>query len=303
MRNALGTGSNPVWKFCPGILRSLPIIVLLTVTGALTASAGELVVYNLSNRPVTCSVDRYTKASGADADLPFRVDPGQKLNIPPSFASKDHALNFIDCGGLRTRAMNLTPESPDRVIFLNGHQRRVLNALLYASIPTDPKIGFTPLERWLTQSYQAAHPEILLNLVLDPAIDVYSFGNLKDAVFSTKGFDVAELDTVFLKWLKDTGLIIPARITGEEPWPVARQAVMIGGQAYGVPSWLCSDFLFSTGSDVQGIKTSLTCSHTWRRLRRAAERWWATSTAPGQSPPPTYRPSCRVTRRRRQPMP
>ena len=30
---------------------------------------------------------------------------------------------------------------------------------------------------------------------------------------------------------------------------------MIDGQAYGVPSWLCSDFLFSIGGDVQGVKT------------------------------------------------
>jgi hypothetical protein len=231
------------------------MIVALAVIGSLTASAGELVVYNLSNRPVTCSVDGYTKATGADADLPFRVDPGQRLNIPPGFRPKDHSLNFIDCGGLRTRSMNITLESPDRVIFLNGRQRRVLNALLYASIPTDPKVGFTPLVRWLTLSYQESHPDVLLNLVLDPAIDVYSFGNLRDAVFSAKGFDVAEIDTVFLKWLKDEGLISPARITGDDPWPVARQAVMIDGQAYGVPSWLCSDFLFSTAGDVQGIKT------------------------------------------------
>jgi hypothetical protein len=209
----------------------------------------------LSSRPVTCSVDGYTKASGADADFPFRVEPGQRLNIPPSFMTKVHALNTVDCGGLRTRAMNITPESPDRVLFLNGRQHRVLNALLYASIPTDPKAGFTPLIRWLALSYQAAHSDVLLNLVIDPSIDVYDFSNLKDTVFSAKGFDVAEIDTVFLKWLKDLGLIAPAHITGDDPLPVGKAAVMIDGQAYGVPSWLCSDFLFSAGGDVSSIKT------------------------------------------------
>jgi thiamine pyridinylase len=230
-------------------------ILAIALTSASSARAGELVVYNLSSRPVTCSVDGYTKASGADADTPFRVDPGQTLNLPPSFKAKDHAINTVECGGLRARALNLTPESPDRVLFLNGRQRRVLNALLYASIPTDPKTGFTPLIRWLAMSYQAAHPDVLLNLVIDPSIDVYSFGNLKDNVFSATGFDVAEIDTVFLKWLKDEGLISPARITGDEPWPVGKQAVTIDGQAYGVPSWLCSDFLFSTTGDMGNIKT------------------------------------------------
>jgi hypothetical protein len=160
----------------------------------------------------------YTKASGADADLPFRVEPGQRLNVPPSLRPKDRSL-------------------------------------LYASIPTDPRVGFAPLVKWLTMSYQAAHADVLLNLVLDPAIDVYSFGNLKDAVLSAQGFDVAEIDTVFLKWLKDEELIGPIRITGDEPWPVVKQAVTIDGQTYGVPSWICSDFLFSIGGGLTGVKT------------------------------------------------
>lgn len=227
----------------------------VALTSASAARAGELIVYNLSSRPVTCSVDGYTKASGADADVAFRVDAGQRLNIPPSFKPKDHAINTADCGGLRTRAMNITPESPDRVLFLNGRQHRVLNVLLYASIPTDPKAGFTPLVRWLALSYQAAHSDVLLNLVIDPSIDVYTFSNLKKNVFSATGFDVAEIDTVFLGWLTDQKLISPAHITGDEPWPVGKQAVTIDGQVYGVPSWLCSDFLFSTGGDVRSIKT------------------------------------------------
>jgi thiamine pyridinylase len=255
MKSAMGTGLRLLRHYCPGILRSFAAAVLFGVLTTAWASAGELVLYNLSNKALTCSVDGYTKASGADTDLLFRLDPGQKLNIPPNFESKVHVINFVECGGLRTRSMNITPESPDRVIFLNGRQRRVLNTLLYAAIPTDPKVGFMPLVQWLTLSYQASHADVLVNLVLDPAIDVYSFANLKDSVLSAKGFDVAEIDTVFLKWLKDEGLISPARITGEEPWPVARQAVMLGGQAYGVPSWLCSDFLFSTTSDMRGIKT------------------------------------------------
>ena len=125
MRLALGTDSNPISKFFPEILRCLAIMMALALIGTFPASAGELVVYNLSNRPITCSVDGYTKASGAAADLPFRVEPGQRLNVPPSFRSKDHSLNFVDCGGLRTRSMNITPESPDRVLFLNGRQRRL----------------------------------------------------------------------------------------------------------------------------------------------------------------------------------
>jgi len=255
MRVSARAGFRSDWKSSKPKLRLGGVILAFVLVGASVARAGELIVYNLSDRTVNCSVDGYTKATAVKADLAFRVEPGHRLNIPPNFKSKDQALSTVKCGGLRTRAMNITPDSPDRVLFLNGHQHRVVNALLYASIPTDPKAGFSPLVRWLTLSYQAVHPEVLLNLVIDPSIDVYSFSNLKDTVFSAKGFDVAEIDTVFLKWLKDQGLIAPARITGDEPWPVGKAAVTIDGQAYGVPSWLCSDFLFSTGSDIRNLKT------------------------------------------------
>jgi hypothetical protein len=37
--------------------------------------------------------------------------------------------------------------------------------------------------------------------------------------------------------------------------PVGKVAVTIDGHVYGVPSWLCSDFLFSTGNGFGNIKT------------------------------------------------
>jgi hypothetical protein len=92
-------GARPGRKLAEEKLRLVGAILALTLTCASAAHAAELVVYNLSSRPVTCTVDGYTKASGADADVAFRVDPGQRLNIPPSFKSKAHAINTVDCAG------------------------------------------------------------------------------------------------------------------------------------------------------------------------------------------------------------
>jgi hypothetical protein len=125
----------------------------------------------------------------------------------------------------------------------------------------------------------------------------------RDAVISAQGFDVAEIDTVFVKWLKDEGLISPARITGDEPWPVAKQAVVIEGQTYGVPSWFCSDFLFSTEGGLPDVKTFSDLQSYMLRLRRAVAPWWATLAVHGQFPPPTSRHSCRVMRQRQRPTP
>jgi len=99
MKNPLRARSNPGVKSCPGFLRCLTMIMASVLTYAVTASAGELVVYNLSNKPIACSVDGYTKASGADADLLFRIMPGQRLNIPPSPQSKDHASTLSTAAG------------------------------------------------------------------------------------------------------------------------------------------------------------------------------------------------------------
>jgi thiamine pyridinylase len=252
MRISAGASLPPNLKPTKRTLRVGLVILAASLTGASVGHAGELVVYNLSDKTTTCSVDGY-------GDIAFRVEPGQRLNIPPSFKSRDpksdnYTLNTAECGGLKMRAMNITPESSDRMLFLNGRQNRVLNVLLYASIPTDPAVGFAPLARWLALSYQAAHSEVLVNIVLDPSVEVYKFPALQDH-FSANGFDVAEIDTVFLQWLKDQNLIAPAHIIGDEPLPVGKAAVTIDGEVYGVPSWLCSDFVFSTAGEIGNVKT------------------------------------------------
>jgi hypothetical protein len=129
MRLSGKAGSGPGGKLSQRLAWAAAVIAVVLISPSV-ARAGELIVYNLSSHPITCSVDGYTKASGADADFPFRVEPGQRLNVPPNFSSKSRFLNTADCGGLRTRGMNITPESPDRVLFLNGRQHRVLNSLL-----------------------------------------------------------------------------------------------------------------------------------------------------------------------------
>jgi len=132
------------------------------------------VVYNTGKNPAICTVDGCTAGAGSDKDVQFKIEPGGKLSVPPNLGSKSPILNWFDCGsGLRTRAMNISTEGPNRVVFINGRQSRTLNVILYSAIPTDPTLGYEPLVRGLTLRYQAQHPDVLLNLVLDPSIDIY----------------------------------------------------------------------------------------------------------------------------------
>ncbi len=58
-----------------------------------------------------------------------------------------------------------------------------------------------------------------------------------------------------LTYLVQDNLISETKITGEDPWPVAKAAATVNGKLYGVPSWLCSDFLFSGDSDLASVHT------------------------------------------------
>lgn len=206
--------------------------------------AGELTVVNASPQTLTCSID------GLNTPIHVEIGSTYKLSVPEhapvDTKTRKPTLNYVDCGGgLRTRSMQMTADGSNRLLIFNGRQRRVLNALLYSSIPTDPRVGFSPLARWLTQAYQDRHPEILLNLVLDPSVDgSYDFDQI-GKLLGPQGVDVAELDTVFLKYLVDSDSILPLSIEGIDAWPVAKDAATFRGVSYGIPSWLCSDFLFS----------------------------------------------------------
>jgi hypothetical protein len=192
------------------------------------AVGGELVLSSTAAAPITCSVDGYTTETGSPVTVQFKINPGERLNIPPSLSSPSKSIDWVDCGnGLRTRAMHLTLAGPDATLYLNGQQRRTLNANLYSSIPTDPTLGYTPLLRGLTLLYQAKHPDVLLNLVLNTGIDTYDFAGLKGSVFGPEGFDVVEIDTVFLRFLVHNDLITESTITGDEPWPVAKEAATV----------------------------------------------------------------------------
>lgn len=225
--------------------------ICLFVVGLRDTQAGQLVIHNLSGTPTSCTVDGY------DRDSPvkhFSISPGDVLNLQVPKGSE--MIDSVSCGAnLRTRGMHIKPDGPDGTLFLNGQQVRALNVLLYSSIPTDPMVGYAPLVRGLMLKYQSANPGVLLNLVLNPDVDTYKFDILSTKVMGPAGYDVAELDTVFLTYLASYGLITPVTIAGDAPIDVGKQAATIGTTLYGVPSWLCSDFAFSFNMGLAKVTT------------------------------------------------
>lgn len=232
-----------------------PIALFLALALPAPAPAGQLVLRNDSNAPVTCTVDGWTISTGFSFDWQITVQPGQKYYVGQNFQrGGPQVINWADCGGLRTRAMNITPTSPDGQLILNGQQSRVLNASLYPYIPTLPGTKFEPLVTHVIETYQAANPAVLLAAQLNAETDIYSFTELPE-LLGADGLDVIEMDVLYLGYVVAQNLVNPAAIAGEQPLPVALDASTIDGQLWGVPSWLCMNFMFARDAGVQQATT------------------------------------------------
>ncbi len=235
-------------------MRCLSAFALLAVLMPVSANGGELIIRNVSPSTLTCHVDGYTSATGWEANWDIRVEPGQVGRIEPSYKRDRVAIDWAECGGLKTRRMNVTPSGADGLILFTGKQSRVLNVALYPDIPSHPNGNFATLLDHIVNVFQTRNSDVLLNLVMADEDTIYSFDALP-SLFGADGYDIVELDTLYLGFLASNNLITPAKITGDAPWPAARDGSTVDGVLYGVPSWLCMDFIFSYSEALKSVHT------------------------------------------------
>lgn len=150
--------------------------------------------------------------------------------------------------------MLITPDGPDATLVLNGRQTRVLNVGLDPYIPTLPQQGFNALVGHIIDTYQEQNPEVLLNVVMSPVLNTHSFAALPRLLWE-KGFDVLELDALYLGFLVSQNLINRAAIAGDQPLPVAREAATYEGELWGIPSWLSTDFVYGSTPPLRKVRT------------------------------------------------
>lgn len=105
--------------------------------------------------------------------------------------------------------------------------------------------------------FESRNPGVNLELVEDKSLlwDYYSGG-----LEITKA-DVYEVDTVLLSDLVDSGKISPIEFSPTSYSPESIEAVTRDGKTYGVPHWLCGNFLFYKKGD-----TEIENAVTWKDL-------------------------------------
>ncbi|HEX8064593.1 MAG TPA: hypothetical protein VF535_15430 [Allosphingosinicella sp.] len=236
-----------------GFLQAVLVAAALLWSGS--AAAGQLVLRNQSFAPVSCTVDGWTVATGFQFDWVVTVQPNQTFQVGQNTTRPGGSvINWARCGQLSTRAMNITPTSPDGILIFNGQQTRVLNAALYPFLPTLPGDQFETLVTHVVETYQQQNPQVLLAAQMNPETDIYSFTELPQ-LLGQNGLDVIELDTLYMAFLANGHYINTAQIAGEQPLAVATAASTVANQLWGIPSWLCMDFVYSGNAGVQQATT------------------------------------------------
>lgn len=159
-------------------------------------------------------------------------------------------------GGARAAGMEL--DCPAGAATQQPVQPITLRVALYPFVP-DRLALFEKIEA----IFECEHPGVNVVLISSPnATDDY----YTDDGASNKGFqfvdaDVYEIDTVLLSDFVNLGKIAPIDLPFDDLAPETVKAVTRNSNVYGVPHWLCGNFLFYKKSD-----TAVANATTWKDL-------------------------------------
>lgn len=137
------------------------------------------------------------------------------------------------------------------------NSRTTLRVAMFPYLPSLGKQG--ELARRIEQDFETLHPDVDLELQLDPGLNYYDpflvAGWLKSRTSDGRPkqpFDLVEIDTVLLGTLVDMEAV--------SEWPnepanlirTAYEAACLDGRQYGVPHWMCGHFIVTKDPVIAG---------------------------------------------------
>lgn len=131
---------------------------------------------------------------------------------------------------------------------------RPLKAILFPYIPDSAGDQFASLIQTLEKNFEELHPDVDLTIVIDPQMDLYdlSQGGTLNQLLGGGGdaAQVVEVDTLLLGDLVSNGWVQAVSMDNPGVLPMAWQAATVGGTAYGVPTYLCSNVVYAQSKDI-----------------------------------------------------
>ncbi len=128
-----------------------------------------------------------------------------------------------------------------------------VTAVLFGYIPDAANDNFKALTQDLTQQFEAANPQIPVQITINPNLDLYDLkpgGELNTLLGNGAGsVSVVEVDTLLLGDLVNRNWVQPLNTMILGILPAAAQAATISYKIYGIPTYLCSNVIYahSTG--------------------------------------------------------
>lgn len=139
------------------------------------------------------------------------------------------------------------------------HGQVTLRVALFPYLPDVAGDSLRTLRESIVQRFNAAHNNtIKLELRMDPRDDFYSVDTLQKWLTApgSNRYDVVEIDAVLLDTLIKTNLIRPWQNVRSDNWfPGLENALTHMGWLYGIPHWLCSDFIITREPSVYRAAT------------------------------------------------
>ena len=147
------------------------------------------------------------------------------------------------------------PEYSEDVPALQYNSQNLsLTVALYPFITDVNQDNNTYLLSIMKHQFQKDNPSINLTLLMDPAYDCYNLSNLPE-IFSETGPQMVEVDLSLLGYLVDRGYIKPFNNSTleEKIIPQAMSAGRYMNMTYAIPTYVCSQFLFSRDRAIMDI--------------------------------------------------
>lgn len=122
--------------------------------------------------------------------------------------------------------------------------RTVLRVALYPDIPGD----LESMLRWVERHFEAENPDVDLELVAVPVMDMYEVSNIASWLtqpVSGGGMHLLEIDSLLLGAAVATGSVAQQTLVMPDWHPAAYATAHVDGRQYGVTHWLCGYFLMT----------------------------------------------------------
>lgn len=135
---------------------------------------------------------------------------------------------------------------------------RTFTAVLFPYIPDSGNDQFASLIATLENWFETANPEIDLVITIDPNMDLYNFNTLATLLGTGQGsVNMVEVDTILFGDLVSRQMVqaLPFGVGDLGLLPNALTAAQVNSTYYGVPTYLCGNYIYSWDSGISKVNS------------------------------------------------